>query len=89
MTKLSDVNLSDEAARFIAAEVASGRFRSVDDALEAGVDALKQRNEIEQDWLEYARQRFVEGRAAFARGEVIDTTPDELMNDIEKELGMT
>ena len=88
MTKLSDVTLSDEAARFIAAEVAAGRFRSVDDALQAGVDALKERDEVERDWLQHARERFAEGRAAFARGEVLETTPDELMDGIDKELGL-
>jgi len=83
-----DVNLSDEAASSIAGQVAAGRFRSVDDALEAGVDALKQRSEVEQDWLEYAGQRFAQGRAAFARGEALETAPDEFMDDIDKELGL-
>jgi Arc/MetJ-type ribon-helix-helix transcriptional regulator len=89
MTKLSDVTLSDEAVRFIAAEVAAGRFRSMDHALQAGVEALKERDETERDWLQYARQRFAEGRTAFARGEVLETTPDELMDGVEKELGLT
>jgi leucine carboxyl methyltransferase len=39
-------------------------------------------------WLDRARQRFAEGRAAFARGDVVYVTPDDLMDGIESELGM-
>jgi Arc/MetJ-type ribon-helix-helix transcriptional regulator len=79
MTKLDHVTLPDEAARFASAQVEAGRFRSIDDVLAAGVEALQER---------YARQRFAEGRAAFARGDVVHVTPDELMDGIESELGI-
>jgi Arc/MetJ-type ribon-helix-helix transcriptional regulator len=88
MTKLDHVSLPDEAARFAAAQVAAGRFRSIDDVLAAGVEALQERDEFQDDWLSYARQRFAEGRAAFARGDVVHVTPDELMDGIESELGI-
>ena len=88
MTKLEHVTLPDEAARFAAAQVAVGRFRSVDDVLAAGVEALQERDQIQDDWLAHARQCFEQGRAAFARGEVLETTPDELMDSIEQELGI-
>jgi len=88
MTKLDHITLSDEAARFAATLVAAGRFHSIDDVLAAGVEALRERDELHDDWVAYAQQRFEEGREAFARGEILDTTPDELMDGIEQELGI-
>jgi hypothetical protein len=38
--------------------------------------------------LDELRRAFAEGRAAFERGEGIEMTPDELMDGIEKELGV-
>jgi len=88
MTKLDHISLPDEAARFAVAQVEAGRFHSIDDVLAAGVEALQERDEFQDEWLSYARQRFAEGRAAFARGDVIHITPDELMDGIESELGI-
>lgn len=88
MTKLDHVTLSDEAARFAVAQVAAGRFRSIDDVLAAGVEALQERDEREEAWLETARDAVDRGRAAFARGETIRTTPEELMDGINRELGI-
>jgi Arc/MetJ-type ribon-helix-helix transcriptional regulator len=83
MTKLDHVSLPDEAARFAAAQVEAGRFRSIDDVLAAGVEALRERDEFQDEWLSDARQRFTEGRKVFARGDVVHVTPDELMDGIE------
>jgi Arc/MetJ-type ribon-helix-helix transcriptional regulator len=88
MTKIDHISLPDEAAQFAAAQVEAGRFRSVDDVLAAGVEALRERDEFQDEWLDYARKRFAEGRAAFARGDVVHVTPDELMDGIESELGI-
>jgi Arc/MetJ-type ribon-helix-helix transcriptional regulator len=88
MTKLDHVSLPEEVARFAAAQVAAGRFRTIDEVLAAGVEALQERDELYDDWLGYARERFAQGRAAFERGDVITTTPDELMDGIESELGI-
>ncbi len=88
MIKLNHISLPDEAARFAAAQVEAGRFRSIDDVVAAGIEALQERDEFQDDWLGYARQRFAEGRAAFARGDVVHVTPDELMDGIESELGI-
>ena len=86
MTKLEHVTLSDETARFAAALVATGRFHSIDDVLAAGVEALQERDQLQDEWIAHTRQRFEQGRKAFERGEVVSTTPDELMDSIEKEL---
>ena len=49
MTKIDHITLSDEAARFVEGLVASGRFHSVDDALAAAIEALKERDGLDAD----------------------------------------
>ncbi len=58
------------------------------DVLAAGVEALQERDQLQDDWIANARQRFEQGRGAFERGEVVSSTPDELMDGIERELGI-
>ena len=48
----------------------------------------QEREESPSEWLAVARQRFEQGRAAFERGNVVNVTPDELMDGIESELGI-
>lgn len=88
MTKLDHVTLSDEIARFAVAQVAAGRFQSIDDVLAAGVEALQERDEHEEAWLETARDAVDRGRAAHARGETVATTPEAFMDSITRELGI-
>lgn len=88
MTKLEHVILSDETARFAAALVAEGRFHSIDDVLAAGVEVLQERDPLQDDWIVYARQRFEQGRSAVERGEILNATAGELMDGIERELGI-
>lgn len=40
------------------------------------------------EWLARLRREAAEAFAAFDRGEGIETTPDELMDGIERELGI-
>ncbi len=61
MTKLDHIMLTEEAAGFVQALVASGRFRSVDDALAAAVEALKQRDGIDADRAALRRAAWAEG----------------------------
>jgi len=86
--KLNDITLPDEAVRYAVAQVDAGRFRSIDEAIAAGIAALRERDEDGQQWCAFARARFAEGRAAFERGEGVETTPDELMDGIGAELGI-
>jgi Arc/MetJ-type ribon-helix-helix transcriptional regulator len=105
MTKLDHITLTDEAARYIAAEVAAGRFRSTDEALTAAVEALREHDEVAEEnaawsdfsrerhgnpesWPDMLRKRIDEGRAAYASGELAETTPDEVMDGIARELGL-
>jgi Arc/MetJ-type ribon-helix-helix transcriptional regulator len=81
-------DLPDDIARAAQAAVAAGRFSSVEEVLRAGVEAVADEQPVPSDWTDYLRHRFEQGRAAFARGEVTPTTPDELMDGIEAELGL-
>jgi putative addiction module CopG family antidote len=88
VVKLDQITLSDEAARFAEAQIAAGRFRTMDESISAAMKALQEQAEREQEWLEEARAAVDRGRAAHARGEYVETTPDELMDGIERELGL-
>jgi Arc/MetJ-type ribon-helix-helix transcriptional regulator len=66
MTKLDHIMLSEEAASFVQALVASRRFRSVDDALAAAVEALKQRDGIDADRAALLRAAWDEGMESMA-----------------------
>ena len=72
MKKLDHVTLTDEAARFAAAQVAAGRFRSIDDVLAAGVEALQQRDEAAGEWLGYAREKWRAGQESSAGGKAVE-----------------
>jgi putative addiction module CopG family antidote len=80
---ITPADLPPHLARFAEAQVAAGRFASVEDVVEAGLEALKERVEGEQ-----LRRDATEAFAAFDRGEGITTTPDELMDGIERDLGL-
>jgi len=61
MTKLDHITLTEEAASFVQALVASGRFPSVDEALAAAVEAPKQRDGIDADRAALLRAAWDEG----------------------------
>jgi putative addiction module CopG family antidote len=81
---VSPTALPENLARFAEAQVAAGRFASVDDVIRAGVDALRER--AAGEWLATLRRDAAEGFEAFDRGEGIEATPDELMDGIDHEL---
>ena len=87
MAKLNHITLPDEAMLYIAAQIESGRFASIDEALAAGVAALREYDGHRREWLAGAREQFLQARAAFDRGEGITTTPDDLMDAVEADLG--
>ena len=88
---LTPNDLPADLARFAEAEMASGHYATVEDVLRAGKEALERLDmtPVPSDWKDYLRYRFEEGRKAFARGEGITTTADELMDGIEAELGLS
>jgi Arc/MetJ-type ribon-helix-helix transcriptional regulator len=79
-------DLPADLARFAEAEMAAGRFPSVEDVLRAGVDALRER--AKGEWLASVRRDAAEGFASFDRGEGVQATADELMEGIDHELGL-
>lgn len=83
---ITAADLPPDLARFAEAQVASGRFASVEDVVEAGLEALRERTGSEQ--LAGLRRDAAEAFAAFDRGEGIETMPDDLMDGIDRELGL-
>ncbi|MEY4581335.1 MAG: hypothetical protein RL701_6038 [Pseudomonadota bacterium] len=85
-------DLPPDIARAAQAQVAAGKFASIEDVLRAGVEAVAQEPEpgvLPTDWNEFLKHRFEAGRAAFARGEAATTTPDALMDSINAELDLS
>lgn len=78
--------LPADVAQFAEAEVAAGRYASVDDVVRAGVHALRERAEAEHEWLKYAREQAANGFAELDRGEGAFGTPDELMARIDAQV---
>jgi Arc/MetJ-type ribon-helix-helix transcriptional regulator len=84
---LDPADLPEDIARLAQVQVAAGRFATVEDVVRAGVEALQQRQQDEQDWLAYARDETAEGFAELDRGEgVIAGTPDEIMAQIRADV---
>jgi Arc/MetJ-type ribon-helix-helix transcriptional regulator len=80
---LDPADLPENVARYAQAQVAAGRFASIEAVLSAGVEALQQREQDEQAWLEYARKEAAEGFAELERGEGISGTVDQHMARID------
>jgi Arc/MetJ-type ribon-helix-helix transcriptional regulator len=74
-------DLPEDIALAAAAQVAAGRFSTVEDVLRAGVEA------VTED-IDFMRARFEAGRAAVTRGDLIRTTPKEFIDGIRTELGL-
>ncbi|HEY0481988.1 MAG TPA: hypothetical protein VGD37_30930 [Kofleriaceae bacterium] len=76
-------SLPESVARYAQGQVAAGRFASIEDVFSAGVEALQQRDEADQEWLAYARREAETGFAALDRDEGIRRTADEHMTRID------
>lgn len=66
---LEPVHLPEEVARYAQRQVEAGRFATIEDVLAAGVEALREREQAEHEWLVDARNQADEGFAALDRGE--------------------
>jgi Arc/MetJ-type ribon-helix-helix transcriptional regulator len=75
--------LPEEVARYAQGQVEAGRFETIEDVLSAGVEALQQRDDADEEWLAYARREAASGFAALDRGEGIRGTADEHMARID------
>ena len=84
MTRPLDLaDLPEDVARYAQAQVAAGRFASIEDVLSAGIEALQAREQADQEWLAYARNEAEDGFAALDLGEGIRGTVDEHMARID------
>jgi Arc/MetJ-type ribon-helix-helix transcriptional regulator len=84
MTRHLDPNdLPENVARYAQAQVAAGRFATIEDVLSAGIDALKEREAADEQWLDAARKEAAEGFAELDRGEGISMTATEHITRID------
>ena len=83
-SNLNPADLPESVARYAEAQVTAGRFASVEDVLAAGVEALKAREQNEQDWLDYARAEATNGFAELDKGLVVQGTADEHIARIDR-----
>jgi len=86
MPQLTLDNLPQDIIRRAEAQVASGRFATIEDVICAGVEALDIYEETADEWLNYLRQQFIEGEADIERGHYVTGTPAELMAEIQAEV---
>ncbi|MGO9835881.1 MAG: hypothetical protein ACLP1X_16890 [Polyangiaceae bacterium] len=75
-------DLPEAVARFPQAEVAAGHYASIEEVPTAGVEALRERAEAEQEWPDYARDLWRDRTAAADRGEFSVGTSTEMMAHI-------
>ena len=84
MTRHIDpADLPEHVALYAQAQVAAGRFASIEDVLSAGIEALQERDRADQEWLAYARKEAEDGFAELDRGEGILGTAAEHMAQID------
>jgi Arc/MetJ-type ribon-helix-helix transcriptional regulator len=86
MRHITAADLPENIARLAEAQVAAGRFQSVEDVVCAGVEAIAERVDAEKEWLAYARKEAEDAFAELDRGESIRGTPMELMALIDAEV---
>jgi len=84
MARLVDLSTLPEAiARYAQGQIDAGRFASLEDVLAAGLEALQERDEVDHQWLDYARHEAEKGFAELDRGDGIAGTVDEHMARID------
>jgi Arc/MetJ-type ribon-helix-helix transcriptional regulator len=72
-----EVKLSERAAAIVAEQVAAGRYRSIEEAVEAGVAMLDDDGGMDIDAiLEANREALLEGERALDRGDSQEVTPE-------------
>jgi antitoxin ParD1/3/4 len=84
-----NVNLTDALDKFVAANIASGRYENASEVVRAGLRALQEREQAHAEYVAFLRNEAATGFIELDRGDGIETTPDALMDGIERELGIT
>ena len=85
MRHITSNDLPEDIARRAEAQVAAGRFASVEEVVRASVEAMDAYQETVQEWLHYVRQEARDGFAEIERGEFVKGTPAEIMSSIRAE----
>ncbi len=77
MNKPVQVTVSDQAASFVSRELESGRFKTVDEVIEAGLRMLEE----EQMKIERLRELLIEGENS---GDTVPFDPEALMASVRE-----
>jgi len=72
MSKFPATDAPDELVRFAEAQIAAGRFANMEQVVRAGVESLKERDEAEKVWVDYARDKWRSGKEASARDGAVE-----------------
>jgi antitoxin ParD1/3/4 len=81
-----NVNLTDALDQFVVSTVEAGRYENASEVVRAGLRALQER---ELEYIRFMRNEAAAGFAELNRGEGISGTPDEIMDLINEELGIS
>jgi Arc/MetJ-type ribon-helix-helix transcriptional regulator len=76
-------DLPEKVARYAQAQVAAGRFASIEDVLSASVEVMQECDEADEEWLALARKEAEDGFAELDRGEGISATTAEHLSGID------
>jgi antitoxin ParD1/3/4 len=82
-----NVSLTDEMAKYVEAEVASGDYVSASEVVRDALRTLKHAREMEEEELRILREEVRLGIEAADRGEFSDRTLDEIYQAALREAG--
>ena len=78
-----DITLQPELEQFVREKITSGQYQSVNEAVNAGLKILMERELIYQGRFDQLRQEIMVGIEASERGEVVDS--ETVFNSIAKD----
>ncbi len=85
------IDLPQELEERARAKVATGEYSSIADVVRAGLEALEmledEDHQHDDAFLAAAKQRWVDGDAAVARGDYFEGSPREIMDRIRAKAG--
>ena len=79
-----DITLQPELEQFIREKITSGQYQSANEAINAGLKLLMERELIYQGRFDQLRQEIMVGIEASQRGEVVDS--ETVFNSIRQKL---
>ena len=79
-----DITLQPELEQFVREKITSGQYQSVNEAINAGLKLLMERELIYQGRFDQLRQEIMVGIEASERGEIVDS--ETVFNSIQQKL---